>query len=288
MKQKGPPRWPVLGGIVFAILGVLGTVVLGTTPDFVGDPAEIATFYKEESGAVLAGNSVYLLAGFFLLWFVAGLRTGLERADGAGSPLAAVALVGGTAGAALMIGSAAIGIVGALRADEQGSIDPQVAAALYDVSNIMYGAAAPMAWAAAVLATAVVALRSSALPWRSCSTCARGRRARPPWRVNRPKPPSPRNGSRPLKAAERHPGRSAAAAGQYTASCSAAAAIRAIPCASASSSARSIRAEPASPRIIISWPLCSMASETPAAWPQNGPDFRPGAGFARPPPSGRA
>jgi len=164
MKQKGPPRWPVLGGIVFAILGVLGTVVLGTTPDFVGDPAEIATFYKEESGAVLAGNSVYLLAGFFLLWFVAGLRTGLERADGAGSPLATVALVGGTAGAALMIGSAAIGIVGGLRADEQGSIDPQVAAALFDISNIMYGLAAPMAWAAAVLATAVVALRSSALP----------------------------------------------------------------------------------------------------------------------------
>ena len=113
---------------------------------------------------MLAGNSVYLLAGFFLLWFVAGLRTGLERADGAGSPLAAVALVGGTAGAALMIGSAAIGIVGGLRADEQGSIDPQVAAALFDISNIMYGAAAPMAWAAAVLATAVVALRSSALP----------------------------------------------------------------------------------------------------------------------------
>ena len=164
MTEKRPPRWLVLGGIVYVVLGVLGTVVAGTTPDFLDDPAKVAAFYKEESDAVLASNSLYLLAGFFVLWFVAGLRTGLERADGAGSPLAATALIGGTAGAALMIGGAAISAVGGLRADEQGSIDPQFAAAVYDVSSVLFGLAAPMAWAAAVLATAVVALRSSALP----------------------------------------------------------------------------------------------------------------------------
>jgi len=164
MKEKGPPRWPVLGGIVYVVLGVLGTVVAGSTPDFVGDPANIAVYYKEEYDSILASGSFYLLAGFFLLWFVAGLRSGLERADGAGSPLASAALIGGAAGTALMIGGAAIGMVGGLRADEQGSIDPQAAAALYDVSSVMFGLAAPMAWAAAVLATAMVALRSSALP----------------------------------------------------------------------------------------------------------------------------
>jgi len=164
MNEKGPPRWPVLGGIVYVVLGVLGTVVAGTTPDFVGDPAKIAAYYKEDYDSILASGSIYLLAGFFLLWFVAGLRSGLERADGAGSPLASAALIGGAAGTALMIGGAAIGMVGGLRADEQGSIDPQAAAALYDVSSVMFGLAAPMAWAAAVLATAVVALRSSALP----------------------------------------------------------------------------------------------------------------------------
>ena len=164
MTEKGPPRWLVLGGVVYVILGVLGTVVAGDTPDFVDDPAKIAAFYKGESDSVLASQSLYLLAGFFLLWFVAGLRSGLERADGAGSPLAAVALIGGAAGTALMIGGAAIGAVGGLRADEQGSIDPQTAAALYDIGNVMFGLAAPMAWAAAVLATAMVALRSSALP----------------------------------------------------------------------------------------------------------------------------
>ena len=66
MTEKGPPRRLVLGGVVYVILGVLGTVVAGDTPDFVGDSAEIAAFYKEESNSVLASQSLYLLAGFFL------------------------------------------------------------------------------------------------------------------------------------------------------------------------------------------------------------------------------
>jgi len=164
MKERTLDRRLVLAGIGAAILGVLGSLVYGDTPDFVDDPAAIADFYSEESGAVLAGNSLYLLSGIFLLWFVAGLRAGLERADGAGSPLAAAAAAGGGAGAALMIAAAAVAAVGGLRADEQGSIGPQSASVLWDISSILYGLAAPMAWAAAVLATAAVALRSSVLP----------------------------------------------------------------------------------------------------------------------------
>jgi hypothetical protein len=121
--MKGSQRWLVLAGIVYVVLGLLGTVVYGDPPDFVDEPAKIAAFYGEESGAVLAGDTVYLLSGFFLLFFVA-----------------------------------------ALRAEEQGSIDPQAAAALWDISSVMFGLAAPMAWAVAVLSTAAVALRSSALP----------------------------------------------------------------------------------------------------------------------------
>lgn len=164
MDGKGFERPLALAGIGYLALGFLGSVVYGEGPDFVGDPGEIAAFYAEDPGSIITGDAIYLIAGLFLLCFVAGLRTALQRADGPGSALATLPLIGGVAGTALMMGAAGIDAVGALRADDRGSIEPATAAAIWDISGGLFGLAAPVAWAAAVLATAMVALRSPALP----------------------------------------------------------------------------------------------------------------------------
>lgn len=157
-------RWLPLGGILFLILGGLGAVIYGETPDFVGSPEAISAFYEAESDPVTVGNVLYLFGGAFLLVFVAALRAGLERVAGPTSPQATLALIGGVAGTAMMIGAASIDLVAALRVDEQGSIDPATATVLWDVSGVLFGLAAGFGWGVALLAAASVALRRDALP----------------------------------------------------------------------------------------------------------------------------
>lgn len=149
-----------LAGVAFTLLGVGGAASGPTEPSFAGAPKEIAAFYADHVDAIMASSSLYLVGGIFLLWFVATLRTVLGAETTAGN----VAFAGGVAGASLCLAAAAANTMGALRVDEAGAIDPATATALFDLSSVLFGLAAPMAFAATTLAVAVAALRSDALP----------------------------------------------------------------------------------------------------------------------------
>ena len=157
-------RYAPLAGLVFFALAVVGTLVMGSTPDFVDEPAKIAEHYESNDGQILTGDFLYLLGGVFLLWFVGTLRTFLRAAEGLGGRVARTAFAGGVAGTTLIMAAAAIDAVGALRVQEQDRIDPQVAAVLYDLNSILFGLAAPMAFAVLVFGTALVSMRAVAMP----------------------------------------------------------------------------------------------------------------------------
>lgn len=162
---EAPDRRPfAIAGLLSLALGLIGTVVLSGQPKFVGDPAGVATYLKDNVGAVLAGHTMYLVSAVLVLWFAGGLYATLRSAERPQEYRAILALAGAVAGVAMMLASAATGAVGALRADENGQIAPEVAAALWDLSSILYGLAAPMAMAVFVLAVAVATFETAALP----------------------------------------------------------------------------------------------------------------------------
>jgi hypothetical protein len=157
-------RLAPLAGVLFFALALIGTVIIGDTPEFVDEPAEIASHYEENESEVLTANTMYLLGTVALLWFLGSLRSVLRRAEPLEGRLSAIALAGGTAGAALLFAAAATDMAGALRVMERDEIDAQTASVYYDLSSVLFGLAAPMAFAVLLLATAVATLRHGALP----------------------------------------------------------------------------------------------------------------------------
>lgn len=162
-------RWERLApltGVVFIVLGLVANLVIypGSAPDFVDEPAKIVAFYEDDPSAIMATGMLNLIGSFFLLWFLGSLRSVLRRAETAEGRVSAIAFAGGTAGVALLLAAASVDLVAALRVDEQDQIDPAVATALWDISLILFGAAATMAFAVLLVATGVVILRTRTLP----------------------------------------------------------------------------------------------------------------------------
>lgn len=153
-----------LFGVGFFVLGIAGTLATPSEPSFVDEPAKIAQYYADEGGGLLAATSMYLLGGAVLLAFAGYLRAVSRRVEGGDGRLAAMGFGGAVAGASMLILAASTDAVAALRVEEQGAIDPQVATVLWDLSLMFFGLAAPMAFAVLVLATATLALRNALLP----------------------------------------------------------------------------------------------------------------------------
>jgi hypothetical protein len=97
-------RFGLLAGAIAAVLWLVAVILL----EGAGNPAgpasgeEIAAFYRDDRVAILIAATLHVMGGFFFLWFLASLTSRLKDA---GSPawLTRAALVGGTAGAALML-----------------------------------------------------------------------------------------------------------------------------------------------------------------------------------------
>lgn len=153
-----------LFGVGFFALGIVGTLATPSAPGFVDEPAQIVKYYTDNGGSLLAANTMYLLAGAVLLAFAGALYGASRRAEGGDGRIARMGFGGAVAGAGMVLASASTDSVAALRVEEQDKVDPQVATVLWDLSSILYGLAAPMAFAVLVLATATLALRNVLLP----------------------------------------------------------------------------------------------------------------------------
>ena len=148
-----------LSGISAAVLfGAASALWALDMPEAGAPVAEIAGFYRDTSGRIVAGASLSLvaLAGFVL--FAAALRQVLAEAEG-DDLLATTAFGGLVVGVAAGLGAETINMVGALRARD-GELSDALAQSLFEISQILGSTAAGVGIGIFVLATATVALRS--------------------------------------------------------------------------------------------------------------------------------
>lgn len=170
-------RLAPLTGIGAVVLLVAGMIIAAKgSPGFAGPAEEIADYYVDETGRILAATVLFAIAAPFFVWFLGCLRTGIARVEGGATRLASTAFGAGIAALALLLAALMINAMGALRADEDGQIALEAATVFFDTTNVLFGAAAPAAFAATLIATAVASLRHKAvLPgWLAVATIVLG------------------------------------------------------------------------------------------------------------------
>lgn len=171
-----PSRLAALSGAGFFVLGTIGHFTYPNSPAFAARPVAAQGFYTHHPAGILASNTMFLLAGMLLLVFASVLRTQMGGIGGGRRDTLASAVFGATvAGGSLMIASAGIDMAGALQAQQQGTVAPGTASALWDIGQVLFGLAGPMALAVAVLGCALGALRDRSLPvWLGVASVALG------------------------------------------------------------------------------------------------------------------
>lgn len=156
-------RLEPLAGVVFVILAVIA-LLTAAGEDFLAEPADVADYYVDNSGRVIVAAIIGGIAIFAFFWFVGAVRNRLRVRETPEGGLPALAFGGGIAAATLLLVANAANMAGAFRAEEDGEIDPAVAAALNDISSLIIGIAAPVALAVFVAATGIVSIATGVLP----------------------------------------------------------------------------------------------------------------------------
>jgi hypothetical protein len=156
-------RFEPLAGVVFVVLALIA-LFTAAGEDFLADPSDVADYYVDNSGRVIVAEIIGGYAVFAFFWFVGAVRNRLRVPETPEGGLPALAFGGGVAAAALILLANAATMAGAFRAEEDGEIDPAVAAALNDVSSLIIGIAAPVALAVFVAATGLVSIATGVLP----------------------------------------------------------------------------------------------------------------------------
>jgi hypothetical protein len=161
-------RWAPYGaaaGAIAVVLYAVGSVVMGTPPDFDAPGAEVAAYLDEERTRIQVGSAIHAAWAPLFVWFLATVAS-LTRAGGPGTRRAgAVAFGCGLTFLALFLADVASLAVGALRPENMAAA-PELAAALHDFSWLAMGMAAFLV-SGALAAFAVLALRDKAIwpPW---------------------------------------------------------------------------------------------------------------------------
>jgi hypothetical protein len=152
-----------LAGIVFVVLAVI-SLATASGEEFLAEPEEVADYFLDHSGRIMVAEIIGGFAIFAFFWFVGAVRNRLRVPQTPEGGLPALAFGGGIAAATLVLVANAVTMAGAFRADEDGRIDPGVAAALNDISSLIVGIAAPVALAVFVAATGIVSITTRVLP----------------------------------------------------------------------------------------------------------------------------
>src|ERR687888_102547 len=108
--RGGLVRWAPLGGVVFVVLFVIGTILLFSGAPSGDDPPAKYTAWFSDSGhrdRISVGWILIGLGVFFLFWFIAALRRAVSGVDADGF-LTSVVTLGGTIYAALALTAVAL------------------------------------------------------------------------------------------------------------------------------------------------------------------------------------
>lgn len=152
-------KYVPLTGVLYVVLGLVGVAVAGDAPDFLPSPEEAQAYLVDDNGAALGSAVLWMLSAIPLLWFFGVLRSRMRAVEGPDDRLTWTGSTAAVGGVALLVAATGVQALGALRADEDGQIAGGLAQLLLDLSNILYGLAAPILFGVTLLAVGILALR---------------------------------------------------------------------------------------------------------------------------------
>jgi hypothetical protein len=161
-------RWAPLGGIIFVILMVIGTGLLGDHPDPDAPEQEIADYLSDSGNHTrnIIGTYAWVLGGVGFLWFLAHLRGVLRSAEGGTGILSNLGFGAGLIFTTLlMASSAAISAVpSAVEFRDAPDIDPDFVRILPQLGYGMLLFGGGFTAIILVLTTSIVTLQTGVFP----------------------------------------------------------------------------------------------------------------------------
>ena len=134
--SAGLARWAALGGILYVVLFVIGTILMFSgSPNGDASPAKVIAYYSD-SGHRDRINIGWIVAGlgvFFFLWFLSSLRRMVRRHEGEDGFLTALTTIGGVVYATLAF--AALGLNAGIRTMSDDTYHHQVFPGLIHAVN---------------------------------------------------------------------------------------------------------------------------------------------------------
>jgi hypothetical protein len=166
--SAGLARWAALGGILYVVLFIVGTILLfDGSPDGDAPPAKVIAWYSD-SGHRDRVNIGWILGGlgvFAFLWFLSSLRRVVRRHEGEDGFLTALTTIGGAVYATLAL--AALAVNNGIRTMSDDTFHDQVFPGLIhaanDASYVLHATGGAGA-SAMIIAASVAAMRAAAIP----------------------------------------------------------------------------------------------------------------------------
>src|SRR5436309_15766514 len=163
-------RWAALGGILYVVLFIVGTILMFSgEPDSDASPAKAIAYYSDSGhrDRIQLGWLVAGLGIFSFLWFLSSLRRTVRRHEGEDGFLTALTTIGGAVYATLAFGALAINTGIRTMSDDtyHHTVYPGVIHAADDASYIMHATGGAGA-SAMIIAASLAFMRSGVIrPW---------------------------------------------------------------------------------------------------------------------------
>jgi hypothetical protein len=154
-------RWAAVGGLVALALGGVAVVFERSTPNPNPSPAEVVDFYVDNRAALLVQSVLFVLSSGIFLWFLAGLRSRLARAEGHSDRVSSIVHAAGVAWVVVNLVVQAPQIALARAAGD--GLAPQVATVVNDM-GLALATIADVPVAVMVAGVGVLSLRATVFP----------------------------------------------------------------------------------------------------------------------------
>jgi hypothetical protein len=165
--SAGLARWGALGGIVYVVLFIVGTILLYSgAPASDSSPAKIIRYYSDSGhrDRISIGWIVGGLGVFAFLWFLSSLRRSVRRLEGEDGFLTAATTIGGVVYATLAFAALAVNMGIRTMSDDtfHHTVYPGLIHAADDASYILHATGGAGA-AAMIIAASLAAMRAGAV-----------------------------------------------------------------------------------------------------------------------------
>ena len=152
-------RWARGMGVVFAVLALIAFLTFGEAPKLADSAEDVASFYRDHSGRVLTGLTIFGFSFLPLYWFVGALANALRLSGEGRLAATAIAFLAAWAGAQFVFMASAAPLAVSL-AD---TANPEVIQALNGLGLAIDNVSA-FALAGGILAASVGLARARLLP----------------------------------------------------------------------------------------------------------------------------